>query len=92
MTTLAPTMNKDEITVWIIDMLHDMFEIDKASITPQSNLYTDLDIDSIDAVDIVVKLNQMTGKRIQPDVFRTVRTVQDVVDVLETLIGADEKA
>ncbi|MCA1324648.1 acyl carrier protein [Herbaspirillum sp. alder98] len=92
MTTLAPTMNKDEITVWIIDMLHEMFEIDKAAITPQSNLYTDLDIDSIDAVDIVVKLNQMTGKRIQPDVFRTVRTVQDVVDVLETLIGADEKA
>jgi len=92
MTTLAPTMNKDEITVWIIDMLHEMFEIDKAVITPQSNLYTDLDIDSIDAVDIVVKLNQMTGKRIQPDVFRTVRTVQDVVDVLDTLIGADEKA
>ena len=92
MTALAPTMNKDEITVWIIDMLHEMFEIDKATITPQSNLYTDLDIDSIDAVDIVVKLNQMTGKRIQPDVFRTVRTVQDVVDVLETLIGADEKA
>lgn len=92
MTTLAPTMNKDEITLWIIDMLHEMFEIDKAAITPQSNLYTDLDIDSIDAVDIVVKLNQMTGKRIQPDVFRTVRTVQDVVDVLDTLIGADEKA
>ncbi|EJN09277.1 acyl carrier protein [Herbaspirillum sp. YR522] len=92
MTTLAPTMNKDEITLWIIDMLHEMFEIDKAAITPQSNLYTDLDIDSIDAVDIVVKLNQITGKRIQPDVFRTVRTVQDVVDVLDTLIGADEKA
>ncbi|WP_343586005.1 acyl carrier protein [Herbaspirillum sp.] len=92
MTTLAPTMNKDEIYSWIVDMLHEMFEIDKAAITPQSNLYTDLDIDSIDAVDIVVKLNQMTGKRIQPDVFRTVRTVQDVVNVLAALMGADEKA
>jgi len=92
MTTLAPTMNKDEINVWIVDMLHEMFEIDKARISPQSNLYTDLDIDSIDAVDIVVKLNQMTGKRIQPDVFRAVRTVQDVVDVIATLLQADEKA
>jgi len=92
MTTLAPTMNKDEIYVWIVDMLHEMFELDKARISPQSNLYTDLDIDSIDAVDIVVKLNQMTGKRIHPDVFRTVRTVQDVVDVIATLLQADEKA
>lgn len=89
MTTLAPSMTKDQITVWIVDMLHEMFELDKAKITPQSNLYSDLDIDSIDAVDIVVKLNQMTGKRIQPDVFRTVRTVQDVVDVLATLLQAD---
>jgi hypothetical protein len=47
-------------------MLHEMFELDKDKITPQSNLYTDLDIDSIDAVDIVVKLNQSTGKRISP--------------------------
>jgi acyl carrier protein len=85
-------MNKTEIHNWIVDMLHEMFEIDKADIKPESNLYTDLDIDSIDAVDIVVKLNQMTGKRIQPDVFRTVRTVQDVVNVLETLMSADEKA
>ncbi|MFL9923330.1 acyl carrier protein [Herbaspirillum lusitanum] len=92
MTTLAPSMNKTEIHNWIVDMLHEMFEIDKADIKPESNLYTDLDIDSIDAVDIVVKLNQMTGKRIQPDVFRTVRTVQDVVNVLETLMSADEKA
>jgi acyl carrier protein len=92
MTTLAPSMTKNEIHDWIVNMLHDMFEIEKSKITPQANLYTDLDIDSIDAVDIVVKLNQLTGKRIQPDVFRTVRTVQDVVDVIATLLAADEKA
>lgn len=92
MTSLAPTMTKDEIYVWIADMLHEMFELDQSKISPQSNLYTDLDIDSIDAVDIVVKLNQMTGKRIQPDVFRAVRTVQDVVDVIASLLQADEKA
>ncbi|MFJ3056668.1 acyl carrier protein [Herbaspirillum sp. NPDC087042] len=92
MNTLPPAMNKDDIYAWIVDMLHEMFELDKDKITPQSNLYTDLDIDSIDAVDIVVKLNQSTGKRIQPDVFRTVRTVQDVVDVLATLLNAGADA
>ncbi|WP_083439230.1 acyl carrier protein [Herbaspirillum autotrophicum] len=91
MSTLNSAMSKEQLYDWMVDMLHDMFEIDKADITPQANLYTDLDIDSIDAVDIVVKLNQLTGKRIQPDVFRSVRTVNDVVEVLAALL-ADEKA
>ena len=84
-------MNKDQIYTWIVDMMHEMFELDKTKISLQSNLYTDLDIDSIDAIDIVVKLNQMTGKRIQADVFRTVRTVQDVVNVIATLLPAHEE-
>lgn len=91
MTSLTPTMTTDELHIWIVDMLHDMFEIEKDKITLQANLYNDLDIDSIDAVDIVVKLSQLTGKRIQPEVFRTVRTVKDVVTVIATLLQADEK-
>lgn len=83
--TTASAMTNDEIHAWIVDTLHEMFELDKEKITPQSNLYTDLDIDSIDAVDLVVKLKELTGKRLQPDVFKTVRTVQDVVDALAAM-------
>jgi acyl carrier protein len=79
------TMNKNEIYQWVSDVLHEMFELDKADITPRANLYTDLDIDSIDAVDLVVKLKQLTGLRLQPEVFKAVRTVQDVVDALDAL-------
>lgn len=85
-TPLNKTMDKAEIGEWVSALLQDMFELDAAKITPEANLYTDLDIDSIDAVDIVVKLNQTTGKRIQPEVFRSVRTVRDVVDVLAVLL------
>lgn len=84
---LASTMSKDEIYVWIVDVLHEMFELDKSKVTPQANLYTELDIDSIDAVDLAVKLKQLTGKRLQPDVFKTVRTVQDVVNTLADLLA-----
>jgi acyl carrier protein len=91
MTILTNTMSKEEIYTCIVDILHEMFEIEKSRITLQTNLYTELDIDSIDAVDIVVKLNQITGKRIQPDVFRAVRTVQDVVDVLAKLLAEEAK-
>ena len=83
----AGTIRKEEIYPWVVDVLHEMFELDKAKITLEANLYTDLDIDSIDAVDLAVKLKQLTGKRLQPEVFKSVRTVQDVVNALEALLA-----
>ena len=75
-------MSSDELQTWVIGLLAEMFELDAAELTPQSNLYEDLDIDSIDAVDLAVKLKQLTGKRLQPEVFKTIRTIGDVVDAL----------
>jgi acyl carrier protein len=75
-------MNRDELFAWVADLLAEMFELDRSALTPASNLYADLDIDSIDAVDLAVKLKQMTGKRLQPEVFKTIRTIGDVVDAL----------
>ena len=49
----------------------------------ESRLYEDLDIDSIDAVDLIVKMRQATGKRLEPEMFKTVRTVEDVVNALD---------
>ncbi|GGY53469.1 acyl carrier protein [Pseudoduganella albidiflava] len=76
------TMSGEQLQSWVIDLLAEMFELDKASLTADSNLYEDLDIDSIDAVDLAVKLKQLTGKRLQPEVFKTIRTIGDVVDAL----------
>ncbi|MFC3458340.1 acyl carrier protein [Massilia haematophila] len=83
-------MNRDQLFVWIADLLAEMFELDRDALTPASNLYADLDIDSIDAVDLAVKLKQMTGKRLQPEVFKTIRTIDDVVNALLGL--AEEQA
>ncbi|WP_349255641.1 acyl carrier protein [Oxalicibacterium sp.] len=83
-------MSKDELYGWVVDLLAEMFELDKSKLTMESNLYADLDIDSIDAVDLAVKLKQMTGKRLQPEVFKTIRTIGDVVDALSDL--ASEQA
>ncbi|WP_137937813.1 acyl carrier protein [Chitinivorax sp. B] len=78
-------MTQDEIYQMIVDVLHDTFELDPAKITRDANLYTDLDIDSIDAVDLAVKLKQLTGKRLTAESFKTVRTVQDVINAIEAL-------
>jgi acyl carrier protein len=82
---LSSAINKEDIYPMLVDMLHEMFELDKSKITPDANLYSDLDIDSIDAVDLAVKLKELTGKRLQPEVFKSVRTVQDVVNALAAL-------
>ena len=79
-------MDKDEIYQRIADILHDTFGIERAIITPQAMLAGDLDIDSIDAVDLIVQLKPLLGRSLQPDAFKSVRTVQDIVDVLYGLI------
>jgi acyl carrier protein len=77
--------NRDEIFHTLKTLLSEMFEIDAEAISLTASLSRDLDIDSIDAVDLMVKLREVTGRRIQPEDFKNVRTVQDVVDTLRKL-------
>lgn len=79
--------NQAEIYQRITEVLEDLFEIDPQQVKLESHLYTDLDIDSIDAVDLVVELKNITGKKIKPDDFKSVRTVQDVVEAVEKLLN-----
>lgn len=78
--------NQDEIYQKVASVLEDLFEIDPAQISPQARLYEDLDIDSIDAVDLVVELKKITGKKIQADDFKAVRSVQDIVEAVAKLL------
>ncbi|MCZ4058746.1 acyl carrier protein [Pantoea sp. LMR881] len=79
-------MNKDEIYQEVASLLTSLFEIEAEAIRPDARLYEDLELDSIDAVDMVVHLQKRTGRKIKPETFRSVRTVQDVVDAVEHLM------
>jgi len=80
-------MKSDEqIFAMLSDILQEYFEIEPEDITRTASLYEDLDLDSIDAVDLVVKLREQTGKKIEPDDFKQVRTIQDVIDAIEKLM------
>jgi len=78
--------NRDEIFQRLVDVLNDLFEIDPADVTLESHLYQDLDIDSIDAVDLVVEIKKITGKKLKPEDFKNVRTVGDIVDAVSELM------
>ncbi len=82
------TMDEKQILARLRELLADKFEVDPARITLEADLYHDLDLDSIDAVDLVIKLQEMTGKRITPEQFRGVRTIGDVVVAVDRLLAA----
>lgn len=79
-------MNKHDIYQEVATLLNTLFEIDPDEIRPEARLYEDLELDSIDAVDMVVHLQKRTGRKIKPEAFRAVRTVQDVVDAVDQLM------
>ncbi|WJY15104.1 acyl carrier protein [Pectobacteriaceae bacterium CE90] len=80
-------MDKNEIYQEITGLLIKLFELNVDDIKPESRLYEDLELDSIDAVDMVVHLQKRIGRKISPETFKSVRTVQDVVDAVESLIN-----
>ncbi|MBD2783955.1 acyl carrier protein [Xenorhabdus sp. DI] len=79
-------MEKQKIFQEVSQLLVQLFELSAEDITPESRLYEDLELDSIDAVDMVVHLQKKTGRKIKPEAFKSVRTVQDVVDAVEQLL------
>jgi acyl carrier protein len=79
-------MTQDDILKKITSVLHETFDIAPERVTPDARLYDDLDIDSIDAIDLIVQLKPLLGgRRVQPEDFKAVRTVQDVVNVIHAL-------
>ena len=77
--------SKEDIHNRLKQVLVELFEIDPAKITPEANLYQDLGIDSIDAIDLLLRLKELTGRKIQPETFKHVRTVADVTEAIYAL-------
>jgi acyl carrier protein len=84
----ASALSRDEIFSELTRELCALFELKPEQVTPQARLYDDLDLDSIDAVDLAVRLQELTKKRIKPEQFKAVRTVEDVVDAVEQMLRA----
>ncbi|MEY8714601.1 acyl carrier protein [Francisella philomiragia] len=83
------SFSKEQIFAQLQDILNNLFEIDKDDVTLDSTLYEDLDLDSIDAVDLVVQLQSFTGRKFKPEEFKSVRTVGDVVDTIVAALAQD---
>ena len=75
-------MTESEIRQILTDALVNLFEIEPERIAPDTNLYEDLEIDSIVAIDLIDYIKRQTGRKLLADDFRSVRTVEDVVQAV----------
>lgn len=80
-------MTREEVEAKLTEFLVDLFEISPDAISANALLSEDLDLDSIDAVDLILKLQEFTGRKVSAEQFRTVRTVGDVIDQVHELLG-----
>ena len=81
-------MEREEILIRIREYMVGLFDTPPAAVTLDADLVEDLDLDSIDAIDLVVKLQELTGKKIKADEFKSVRKMHDVVDRIYEMTNA----
>lgn len=75
-------LSQDQIFDHIHQVLVDLFEVNPEQISPSAKLYDDLDIDSIDSIDMLIELKRIIGKDIDPQAFKHARTISDVANVI----------
>jgi acyl carrier protein len=79
-------MTREAILQKMQSILVTEFEIEKNAVTPEAKLYDDLELDSIDAVDLLVKMKEFIPGKIDPELFKKAVTIQDVVNILYPLV------
>ncbi len=78
---------REEIFDIVYGVLEKDFECPREKLKPETLLFEDLDLDSIDAVDFLVRLQKLTERRVDPADFKTIRTLNDLVNVIEKIIN-----
>ncbi|GHU68483.1 acyl carrier protein [Bacteroidia bacterium] len=80
-------MTREKIDEIVKDFLIEEIEVEEQVINPGANLKTDLGIDSLDFVDIVVIVERNFGFKIKAEEMQSVQTLKDFCDYIETKVG-----
>ena len=79
------SLSKEQILAHTKRILVELFEVDPALLVPDASLYDDLDIDSIDTIDLLIELKKVIAKEIDPQVFKNAKTIDDVVSIIHAI-------
>ena len=79
-------MTRDEILQLLRSTMTELFQLDEGAIVPKARLVEDLDLDSIDAIDLAVRMQDQLGVKVDEATLRNVRTVDDVIDLVQGML------
>lgn len=83
---------RESLLVRITVILQEQFDVEPDSITPAARLREDLDIDSIDAVNLMIELKSITAKKITLENFHQVKTIDDLITAILAFLSQDQAA
>lgn len=78
-------MTNEEVFSKLKDILVKDFDIDESLVKPEALIAEDLDLDSIDAVEMIVKIKPFINGKIGPEDFKAIKTVDDVVKLIQPM-------
>jgi acyl carrier protein len=74
--------SREEILGHVRDAMRELFQLDAEKIQLDTKIVDDLDLDSIDAIELAVRMEALTGQRFDPESVREIRTIGDIVEIL----------
>jgi acyl carrier protein len=84
-------MEKQELITRVNEVMVEGFELDPQDLKPEAKIVDDLELDSLDAIDMLVYLEEKINIKVDPERFRQVRTLSDVYDVVEEVLQESGK-
>jgi len=81
-------ITRDEIVACVNNILVDEFEVEEENLKPENALREDLELDSLDAVDMIVALEQQLSIRVDEEKAKEIRTIGDVYSFVEAMLLA----
>ncbi len=78
-------MNRESIVTAVNESLVDGFEIPPEKLTPNATLFEDLELDSLDAVDMMVYLEEKLSIKVDANEFKDVRSLEQVYDLVQKM-------
>lgn len=80
-------MTRQEVDQYVRQVLESEFDCDVSILNEETNIFETFDLDSIDAVDIVVRVQKEYGISLQAEDFKLVRNYGDLLDVISKTAG-----
>ena len=85
-------MSRDEVLRELRRVMKELFKLPEERVVPEARLGADLELDSLDALDLAVKVEELTGKALTEKQLRAMRTVEDVIVALLALAPQKREA